>query len=82
MGKLILIVEDEPKNLKLIRDLLQVSGYITLEAKTKAIPIIALTAQAMKGDEEKIWESGCDGYMPKPLDVKEFLRKVTKFLLR
>jgi two-component system cell cycle response regulator DivK len=122
MGKLILIVEDEPKNLKLIRDLLQVSGYITLEAtdgkqgvalarqnkpdlilmdiqmpvmdgieatrilkadaETKAIPIIALTAQAMKGDEEKIWESGCDGYMPKPLDVKEFLRKVTKFLLR
>lgn len=122
MAKVILIVEDEPRNLKLIRDLLQVSGYITLEAtdgkqgvalakhnkpdlilmdiqmpvmdgieatrilkaddETKAIPIIALTSYAMKGDEEKIRESGFDGYIAKPFDVKEFLREVSKFLSR
>ncbi len=142
MEKTILIVEDDPRNLKLIRDLLQASAYLTLEAtdgaqgvelakahkpdlilmdimmpvmdgfkatkairnweyglrnkieegpyseseirnlksQIKKIPIIALTSHAMKGDEEKTREVGCDGYITKPIDTKEFLKKVSEFL--
>ncbi len=142
MKKTILIVEDEPRNLKLIRDLLQAAAYLTLEAtdgaqgieltkahkpdlilmdimmpvmdgfeatkairnwecglrnkieegpyseseirnlksQIKKIPIIALTSHAMKGDEEKTREVGCDGYITKPIDTREFLKKVSEFL--
>ena len=116
MGKVILIVEDEAKNLKLLRDLLQISGYEILEAgngkegiekanahkpdlilmdiqmpvmdgleatrilktdaETKDIHIIALTSYAMKGDEDKIREAGCDGYIAKPIDTREFQKKI------
>ncbi len=120
MAKLILIVEDEPKNLTLLRDLLQVSGYKTIEtydgeqgvelarakkpdlilmdvqmpkmdgleatrilkadATTSNIPVLALTSYAMKGDKERILEAGCDGYIAKPIDIKEFLKLVTEYL--
>src|SRR3979409_2702023 len=43
---------------------------------TRAIPVIALTALAMKGDEERIRASGCDGYIAKPMRLKEFLATV------
>jgi len=122
MGQVILIVEDEPRNLKLIWDLLEVSGYMVLEAidgkqaveiakaekpdlilmdiqlpvmagfeatrilkadeRTRDIPIVALTAYAMKGDEEKIKAAGCNGYIPKPIDTRGFLNKVTEYLAR
>ena len=120
MEKVILIVEDDAKNLKLFRDLLQVSGYTTLEATdgkqgvelareekpdlilmdiqmpvmdgleatkllknndvTKDIPIVALTAYAMQGDEEKMREAGFDGYISKPIDVKGFLKKISEVI--
>jgi two-component system cell cycle response regulator DivK len=120
MTKTILIVEDEPRNLKLLRDLLQRFGYEILEApdgevgvklagekmpglilmdimmpkmdgleatriikadeKTKHIPIIALTSYAMKGDREKTIEAGCDGYIAKPIDIKEVLKAIEHFL--
>ena len=120
MGKTILIVEDEPRNLKLLRDLLQRFGYEILEAldgeqgvklagekipdlilmdimmpkmdgleatriikadtKTKHIPIIALTSYAMKGDREKTIEAGCDGYIAKPIDIKEVLKAIEHYL--
>ncbi len=120
MKKVILIVEDETKNLKLIRDLLQVVGYSTLEATegkqaveiarakrpdlilmdiqlpvmdgleatkilkedtvTKDIPIVALTAYAMAGDEEKIIEAGCKDYLTKPINTRGFLKKVEEYL--
>ena len=116
--KVVLVVEDDPKSLKLVRDLLRVSGYETLEAtdgkqavelaigkkpnlilmdiqmpvmdgleatgilknddKTKNIPVVALTAFAMNGDEEKILEAGCDGYISKPIDIELFLKKVSE----
>ncbi len=120
MTKLILIIEDEPRNLTLVRDLLQVSGYKTIEATdgergvelTKAnkpdlilmdvqmpkmdgleatrilkadattsnIPVLALTSYAMKGDKERILEAGCDGYLAKPIDIKELLKIVAEYL--
>jgi two-component system, cell cycle response regulator DivK len=46
----------------------------------KNIPIIALTAFAMKGDEGKTLEAGCDGYLEKPIDPETFMEEVDKFL--
>jgi len=119
-NELILIVEDNEKNMKLVRDLLQVKGYRTLEAKTaeegislakaqlpqlvlmdiqlpgmdgiealghlradsktKAIPVIAVTASAMTHDRQKIMAAGFDGYQSKPINVKEFLEAVRQML--
>jgi len=49
---------------------------------TRAIPVIALTALAMKGDEERIRASGCDGYIAKPIRYREFLATVAAQLTR
>ena len=46
----------------------------------KAIPVIAVTAFAMKGDEEKIRQSGCEAYVSKPIAVSDFLELVASFL--
>jgi two-component system cell cycle response regulator DivK len=46
----------------------------------KQIPIIAITANAMRGDREKSLRAGCDGYIEKPIDVDTFLDKVEYFL--
>ena len=120
MEKMVLIVEDEPKNLKLFCDILKTNGYTTLEAtngaqgvelakahqpdlilmdiqmpildglkatkllkasaETEQIPVIALTAYAMKGDEEKMLQAGCDGYITKPIHIREFLKQIAAYL--
>src|SRR5262245_7916309 len=46
----------------------------------RGIPVIALSAHAMKGDEERARQSGCDDYLPKPLDEDLLYQKLTKFL--
>ena len=118
-GELILIVEDNEKNLKLFRDILQFKGYRTLEARTAqdairlaksgqpdlilmdiqlpdtdgmsalrqlreesrtaSIPVVALTAFAMKNDRERFLEAGFDGYLDKPINVREFPEQVRQF---
>jgi two-component system, cell cycle response regulator DivK len=115
-GKQILVVEDNEKNMKLFRDVLQATGYRTLEAstggqalmlatghgpalvlmdirlpdmdgvetlsrlrmdeRTASIPVLAVTAQAMKGDSERFKEAGFDGYLSKPVDIDELLTAV------
>lgn len=57
-------------------DGLQATALLKADAATRHIPIIALTALAMKGDEARILAAGCDGYIAKPLDYKQFLTVV------
>ena len=57
-------------------DGLQATALLKADAATSDIPVIALTALAMKGDEERILAAGCDGYIAKPLDYKDFLAVV------
>ena len=54
-------------------DGLQATALLKADKATRDIPVLALTALAMKGDEERIRAAGCDGYIAKPLDYKEFL---------
>ena len=62
-------------------------GY-TLTSKIKSmpgferIPILALTANVMRGDKEKTLEAGCDGYIQKPLDIDQLVREVERFISR
>jgi len=62
-------------------------GY-TLTAKIKSmpgferIPILAITANVMRGDREKSLEAGCDGYIQKPLDVDQLVKEIERFLAR
>lgn len=121
-GELILIVEDNAKNLKLVRDLLQFRGYRTLEASTaergialagehrpdlvlmdiqlpdldgvsalgrlRADPataelrVVALTAFAMQADRERFLAAGFDGYLVKPIDVRQLPEQVRRFCER
>jgi two-component system cell cycle response regulator DivK len=112
-GERILVVEDNEKNMKLVRDVLLATGYRTLEAatggqaielaaehapdlvlmdiqlpdvdgvnvlrrlradeRTAAIPVLAVTAQAMHGDRERLLAAGFDGYVSKPLNIRELI---------
>ena len=115
---LILIVEDNEKNLKLVRDVLQVKGYETLEAgtaedglkiarerkpalilmdiqlpgmsgiealkalraapATAAIPVVAITASVMQQDRQQIMSAGFNGFIEKPINLRNFLETVQK----
>ena len=54
-------------------DGLEATALLKQDDATRAIPVIALTALAMKGDEERIRAAGCDGYIAKPMGYQEFL---------
>ena len=119
-GELILIIEDNEKNRKIVRDVLQVKGYRTIEtetaeeglklaseqplalilmdiqlpgmdgitalkqlkaeAKTKSIPVIAVTASAMTYNRQTMLAEGFDGYQSKPISVKDFLGEIERVL--
>ena len=121
-GQRILVVEDNEKNMKLFRDVLEAKGYRSLQAtsgeqavelatqhapdlilmdvqlpgidgseafrlirdddRTSAIPVVALTAQAMQGDRERFLEAGFDGYISKPVNVLEFIEAVKRYCER
>ena len=120
MTHVILVVEDNERNLKLLRDVLEYAGYdvrvartaedgITLAVKeppdlvlmdlqlpgidgtealrrlrenprTADIPVVAVTAQAMKQDRERALEAGFNGYVTKPISVRAFPDQVRGFL--
>ena len=116
----ILIVEDNPLNMELARDLLETRGYVVREATNAQegidaihshkpdlvlmdvqlpgmdgltatrllrqdhtladLIIVALTAHAMKGDEEKVLQAGCNGYISKPIDTRQFTTQIAGYL--
>jgi len=59
---------------------LEVTKMLKADDDLKDIPVIAVTAFAMKGDEEKIRAGGCEGYIAKPISVPTFLDTVARFL--
>ena len=59
---------------------LEVTKWIKEDDNLKSIPVIAVTAFAMKGDEEKIRQGGCEAYIAKPISVQLFLDTVKQFL--
>ncbi|MEO8621220.1 MAG: response regulator [bacterium] len=62
-------------------DGLEATGVLKRDDATRAIPVVALTALAMKGDEERIRAAGCDGYIAKPLAYREFLATISAQLM-
>jgi two-component system, cell cycle response regulator DivK len=63
-------------------DGLDAIGLLKRDDATRAIPVIALTALAMKGDEERIRAAGCDGYIAKPMRYKDVLATIATQLAR
>ncbi|MDQ3213106.1 MAG: response regulator [Acidobacteriota bacterium] len=63
-------------------DGLEATALLKSDAATCGIPVIALTALAMKGDEERIRAAGCDGYIAKPMAYQPFLAAVAAHLGR
>jgi two-component system cell cycle response regulator DivK len=76
------LARDEQPNLILMdiqlpgMDGLEATALLKRDQRTRAIPVIALTALAMKGDEERIRAAGCDGYIAKPLAYRDFLATI------
>ncbi len=63
-------------------DGLHATALLKADEDTRAIPVIALTALAMKGDAERIHAAGCDGYIAKPMAYRGFLATIERFLPR
>lgn len=63
-------------------DGLKAMRMLKRDERTARIPVIALTAFAMRGDEEEVRAAGCDGYITKPIRYKDFLAEVDKVMRR
>lgn len=59
---------------------IEITGWLKADDELKRIPVIAVTAFAMRGDEEKIRAGGCDDYLSKPIAVHQFIATVKKYL--
>jgi two-component system cell cycle response regulator DivK len=81
------LARDEQPNLILMdiqlpgMDGLEATALLKRDSATSAIPVVALTALAMKGDEERIRAAGCDGYIAKPLAYRDFLAVISAQLV-
>ena len=62
-----------------LMDGLEATRRLKASPATRDIPVIALTAQAMSGDENRCYQAGCDGYLTKPIDLDEMIRTVLAF---
>lgn len=61
-------------------DGLELTRHIKSDPRTAAIPIVALTADAMSGDRETTLRAGCDGYIAKPIDTRTFAEEIRRYL--
>jgi two-component system, cell cycle response regulator DivK len=59
---------------------IEVTQWLKSDKDLKKIPVVAVTAFAMKGDEEKIRQGGCEDYISKPISITEFMKVVRKHL--
>jgi two-component system cell cycle response regulator DivK len=59
---------------------LEVTGWLKNDPALRSIPVIAVTSFAMKGDEQKFRDGGCDDYISKPISVVKFMETVRKYL--
>lgn len=59
---------------------LDLTEQLKRDPELKSIPVVAVTAFAMRGDEQKILAAGCDGYLSKPISVATFLETVRRFI--
>ena len=59
---------------------LEVTKWLKEDDELRHIPVVAVTAFAMKGDEERIREGGCEAYISKPISVDDFLETVQRFV--
>ena len=59
---------------------LEVTKWLKDDSELKGIPVVAVTAFAMKGDEERIREGGCEAYLSKPISVGKFIETVRRFI--
>jgi len=59
---------------------LEVTKWLKEDPELKAIPVVAVTAFAMGGDEERIREGGCQAYLSKPISVAKFIETIRRFL--
>lgn len=80
-----LITKEKPNLVLMDIQLHGISGFdiikdVKADENLKKIPIIAVTAFAMKDDESKIMESGCEGYISKPIAIKTFLKTINEFM--
>jgi CheY-like chemotaxis protein len=61
-------------------DGLTVVKQMKSDSRTRTIPILALTAHAMRGDRDRFLQAGCDGYISKPIDVKTFVPSIQRYM--
>jgi two-component system cell cycle response regulator DivK len=60
---------------------LEITKWLKADEELRSIPIVAVTAFAMKGDEEKIRRAGCEGYLTKPISIAGFMQTVEQYFL-
>jgi CheY-like chemotaxis protein len=87
-SRAMLVLNDQHPDLILMDiNLPEVDGYsltthLKLRPELKSVPIIALTANVMRGDRERSLEAGCDGYIQKPIDVDTLAEQIDNYIIR